>query len=74
MTDLDSAIHELADWLRIPSVSTAGGNPAALREAAEWALRKILAAGGTGELVETAGDPPLVVGELKANREARRRS
>ena len=69
MTSLESAIHELADWLRIPSVSTAGGNPAALREAAEWALRKILAAGGTGELVESDGDHPLVVGELKANRE-----
>ena len=69
MTDLDSAIHELADWLRIPSVSTAGGNPEALREAAEWALRKILAAGGTGELVENEGDHPLVAGELKANRE-----
>ena len=70
MTDLDAAIHELADWLRIPSVCTAGGNPAALREAAEWALRKILAAGGTGELVENEGDhPPLVVGELHANRD-----
>ena len=68
MTDLDGAIHELADWLRIPSISTAGGDPAALREAAEWALRKVVAAGGTAELVE--GDhPPLVVGELRANRE-----
>ncbi len=68
MTDLDAAIHELADWLRIPSVSTAGGNPAALREAAEWALRKVVAAGGTCSLVE--GDhPPLVVGELRAPRE-----
>ncbi len=68
MTDLDTAIHELADWLRIPSVSTAGGNPAALREAAEWARRRIVAAGGTAELAE--GDhPPLVVGELRATRE-----
>ena len=67
MTDLDGAIHELADWLRIPSVSTAGGNPEALREAAEWALRKIVAAGGDAELVD--GDhPPLVVGELRAAR------
>ena len=70
MTDLDGAIHELAEWLRIPSVSTAGGNPEALREAAEWALRKVLAAGGTGELVERDGDHPLVVGELRANRDS----
>ncbi len=69
MTDLDSTIHELADWLRIPSVSTAGGNPEALREAAEWALRKIVAAGGTAELAETEGHPPLVVGHLAANRD-----
>ena len=70
--DLDSAIHELADWLRIPSVSTAGGNPAALREAAEWAGRRILEAGGTCELVESLFDldhPPLVVGELRAARD-----
>ena len=70
MTDLDSAIHELAEWLRIPSVSTAGGNPEALREAAEWALRHILEAGGAGELVTLDGapHPPLVVGELRSNR------
>jgi acetylornithine deacetylase/succinyl-diaminopimelate desuccinylase-like protein len=69
VSDLDGAIHELADWLRIPSVSTAGGNPEALREAAEWALRRIVAAGGTGKLEE--GDhPPLVVGELRAGADA----
>jgi acetylornithine deacetylase/succinyl-diaminopimelate desuccinylase-like protein len=69
VSDLDGAIHQLADWLRIPSVSTAGGNPEALREAAEWALRKIVAAGGTAELAETEGHPPLVVGELRAARD-----
>ena len=68
MTDLDGAIHELAGWLRIPSVSTAGGDAEALRAAAEWALRRIVAAGGTAELVGTE-HPPLVVGELKAARD-----
>jgi len=34
VTDLDGALAELGDWLRIPSVSTAGGNPDALVEAA----------------------------------------
>jgi acetylornithine deacetylase/succinyl-diaminopimelate desuccinylase-like protein len=67
VTDLDGAIHDLADWLRIPSVSTSGGNGPALREAAEWALRKIVAAGGTAEL-SGSGHPPLVVGELRAVR------
>ena len=62
MTDLDSAIVELGDWLRIPSVSTAGGNREALVEAAGWALRRIEAAGGSGELVQNGDHPPLVVG------------
>ena len=69
VTDLDDALAELGDWLRIPSVSTAGGNPEALVEAAGWALRRIEAAGGSGELVQTGDHPPLVVGELRANRD-----
>jgi len=71
VTDLDEALAELGDWLRIPSVSTAGGNPDALVEAAGWALRRIEAAGGSGELVQMddTGHPPLVVGELRANRD-----
>jgi acetylornithine deacetylase/succinyl-diaminopimelate desuccinylase-like protein len=69
VTDLDGAIHELAGWLRIPSVSTGGGDAEALRAAAEWALRKIVAAGGTADLVES-GHPPLLVGELRARRDA----
>jgi acetylornithine deacetylase/succinyl-diaminopimelate desuccinylase-like protein len=67
--DLDAAVHELADWLRIPSVSTAGGNPAGLRAAAEWARAKVIAAGGTCELVAEGGHPPLVAGELRAARD-----
>jgi acetylornithine deacetylase/succinyl-diaminopimelate desuccinylase-like protein len=63
---LDTTIHELADWLRIPSVSTAGGNVPGLRAGAEWAQSRIIAAGGTAE---RAGDPPLVVGELRSARE-----
>jgi acetylornithine deacetylase/succinyl-diaminopimelate desuccinylase-like protein len=66
--DLDAAIHELADWLRIPSISTGGGNLPALRTAAEWAQTRILAAGGACDLVSDGMHPPLVVGELKAAR------
>ena len=65
--ELDALIHEAADWLRIPSISAGARNDAALRDAAEWALRRVRAAGGTCDLVETA-DAPLVVGELRAAR------
>jgi acetylornithine deacetylase/succinyl-diaminopimelate desuccinylase-like protein len=63
--ELDGLIHEAADWLRIPSISAGARNDEALVEAARWAQRRVLAAGGTCELVETP-NAPLVVGELKA--------
>jgi acetylornithine deacetylase/succinyl-diaminopimelate desuccinylase-like protein len=65
--ELDALIHELADWLRIPSVSIGERNEAALQAAAEWGLQRVLAAGGSAELVESDG-APLVVGELRAAR------
>jgi acetylornithine deacetylase/succinyl-diaminopimelate desuccinylase-like protein len=67
--ELDALIHEAADWLRIPSISAGARNVPALHEAAEWALRRVRAAGGTCELVDTPGGAPLVVGELRAARE-----
>ncbi len=72
VTDLDAAIAELGDWLRIPSVSTAGGNPEALVEAAGWALRRIEAAGGSGELVQRRRPP--AARRRRAAREPRRRA
>jgi acetylornithine deacetylase/succinyl-diaminopimelate desuccinylase-like protein len=66
--ELDALIHEAADWLRIPSVSAGARNEPALRAAAEWALRRVLAAGGTCELLDTPSGAPLVVGELRAAR------
>jgi acetylornithine deacetylase/succinyl-diaminopimelate desuccinylase-like protein len=66
--ELDALIHEAAEWLRIPSISAGERNDAALRAAAEWALRRVRAAGGTCELVDTAGGAPLVAGELRAAR------
>jgi acetylornithine deacetylase/succinyl-diaminopimelate desuccinylase-like protein len=64
--ELDALIHEAADWLRIPSVSAGRRNEAALRDAATWAQRRVLEAGGSCELVDTPGGAPLVVGELRA--------
>jgi acetylornithine deacetylase/succinyl-diaminopimelate desuccinylase-like protein len=66
--ELDALIHEAADWLRIPSISAGARNEAALREAAAWAQRRVLAAGGACDLVDTPGGAPLVVGELRAAR------
>jgi acetylornithine deacetylase/succinyl-diaminopimelate desuccinylase-like protein len=66
--ELDALIHEAADWLRFPSISAGSRNDAALREAAEWALRRVRGAGGTCDLVDTPGGAPLVVGELRAAR------
>ena len=67
--ELDFLIHEAADWLRIPSISAGARNDAALLEAAQWAQRRVLDAGGECELVDTPGGAPLVVGELRAARE-----
>ena len=67
--ELDALVHEAADWLRIPSISAGARNEEGLEAAALWARRRVLAAGGTCELVPTAGGAPLVVGELRASRD-----
>jgi acetylornithine deacetylase/succinyl-diaminopimelate desuccinylase-like protein len=59
-------LDELIDWLRIPSVSTEGGDGPALAAAAEWAVRRVRAAGGSAEAVRIGDGNPLVVGELAA--------
>src|SRR5205814_3169354 len=62
-----SLLDEVVDLVRIPSVSTGGGDPAALRQAAGWLAERIDAAGGDVALVETPGNP-LVVGDLPSAR------
>src|SRR3954468_10646296 len=63
----DTLLDELFDWLRIPSISTGGGDPAEIARAAEWAAAKVRAAGGEADLVTVReGGNPLVVGELRA--------
>jgi acetylornithine deacetylase/succinyl-diaminopimelate desuccinylase-like protein len=52
--------------LKIPSISSGGGDPAELTRAAQWARDKIVAAGGTAEVQTTTGNP-LVVGRLTAD-------
>ena len=63
-----SLLEELTDWLRIPSVSTGGGDPAAIERAASWVVERLHAAGGSGDLVRIGDGNPLAVGELAAAR------
>ena len=69
---VSALFDEAVDWLKIPSISAGERDEAALREAAEWAVKRVLDAGGTCELVETPGGAPHVVGELRVG--ARRRA
>lgn len=59
-------LEELYELLRIPSISSGGGDPADLTRAAEWIAEKIRSAGGTAEVERTAGFP-LAVGRLEAS-------
>ncbi len=59
---------ELEEFLRIPSVSTGGGDAAALKRAAEWVCERIEAAGGEAGLVTIDGGHPMAIGELRASR------
>ena len=61
-------LDDLLDWLRIPSISTGGGDPADLERAAAWVAQRVSGAGGEARVVATEGNP-LAVGELRAERE-----
>ena len=62
---------ELAEFLRIPSVSADPAHAGDVRAAGEWVCRFVRDAGGSAELVETDGHP-LVVGEIPASRDPAR--
>jgi acetylornithine deacetylase/succinyl-diaminopimelate desuccinylase-like protein len=57
---------ELAEFLRIPSISADPAHADDVRAAAQWVCDFIRAAGGECELVEW-GERPLVIGELRAS-------
>jgi acetylornithine deacetylase/succinyl-diaminopimelate desuccinylase-like protein len=65
---MPSLREELDEWLRIPSVSTGGGDAPALAQACDWVCERIVAAGGSAEAVSTNGGPPIAVGDLRASR------
>jgi acetylornithine deacetylase/succinyl-diaminopimelate desuccinylase-like protein len=58
-------LEELFDYIRIPSISSGGGDPSDLMRCAEWVKDKIIRSGGTSHIVEDLGNP-LVIGELNA--------
>ncbi len=59
---------ELDDFLRIPSVSTGGGDAPELKRAAEWVCERIEGAGGEAGLVTIDGGHPMAIGELRSSR------
>src|SRR4029453_8145249 len=61
-------LDELFDWLRIPSISTGGGDARELERAASWVVDRVVAAGGEGRLERGGDGHPLAVGELRAAR------
>jgi acetylornithine deacetylase/succinyl-diaminopimelate desuccinylase-like protein len=65
---MPALLDELIDWLRIPSVSTGGGDAPALARACDWVCERIEAAGGTAEQVALDGGHPMAIGELQAAR------
>ena len=56
-------LEELFEYIRIPSISSGGGNPADLMACADWVKDKIIHSGGAAHVVADLGNP-LVVGEL----------
>jgi acetylornithine deacetylase/succinyl-diaminopimelate desuccinylase-like protein len=60
---------ELAEWLRIRSVSADPARAGDVREAGEWVCELLRGAGGDAELIDWHGQP-LAVGELRASRDA----
>src|SRR4051794_29329862 len=61
-------LEELNGWLRIPSISTGGGDPADIARAAEWVCERVRAAGGTADPVVVGAGNPLAIGDLRAAR------
>jgi acetylornithine deacetylase/succinyl-diaminopimelate desuccinylase-like protein len=59
---------ELAEWLRIRSISADPARAADVRDAGEWMCRLLRGAGGSAELVDWHGQP-LAIGEVRASRD-----
>src|SRR4051794_27566294 len=62
----ETALDELADWLRIPSVSADPTHREDVVRAGEWLCEFVRSAGGSAELVDWEGQP-LAIGEIRAS-------
>jgi acetylornithine deacetylase/succinyl-diaminopimelate desuccinylase-like protein len=62
-------LDELADLLRIPSVSAEPAHTGEVVQAAEWIADKVRRSGGEAELVPY-GERPMVIGEIRASTDA----
>jgi acetylornithine deacetylase/succinyl-diaminopimelate desuccinylase-like protein len=60
---------ELAEWLRIRSISADPTRAGDVRDAGEWVCDFLRRAGGEAELVDWHGQP-LAIGELRASRDS----
>jgi acetylornithine deacetylase/succinyl-diaminopimelate desuccinylase-like protein len=60
----DPLLDDLIEWLRIPSISTGGGDPEDVRRAAAFVCERVDAAGGDAQLLITSGNP-IAYGELR---------
>jgi acetylornithine deacetylase/succinyl-diaminopimelate desuccinylase-like protein len=60
---------ELAEWLRIRSISADPARAGEVRDAGEWMCQLLRGAGGSAELLDWHGQP-LAIGEVRASRDA----
>ena len=60
---------ELAELIAIPSISADPAHAADVLAAGEWVCDRVRAAGGEAEIVRQ-GESPLVIGEVRASRDA----
>jgi acetylornithine deacetylase/succinyl-diaminopimelate desuccinylase-like protein len=60
---------ELAEFLRIPSISADAAHKADVQRAAEWVCARVREAGGECEIVDWQGQP-LAIGEIRASQGA----
>ena len=66
---VQALIAELDPFLRIPSLSADPAHAADVERAAEWVASFVRDAGGAAELVPW-GERPLVIGEIRASKDA----
>ncbi len=69
MSTRSELVAALSDFVAIPSVSADPAHRADVERAAAWVRDRVVAAGGSAELVPR-GERPLVIGDVRASRDA----